>query len=402
MATFNLVLDTRVKKRDDKYNLAIRVNMGREQMYLNISKMTQKQYDHVFEKKSMDLNSVEFRETCSQHLAKSEREFINLKVFNKKEYRRQFFNKEPEQVRSLLLKDLFDNFILKSENLKLASKAHNKYSRSVFETFSPYINVLSITPNYIDRFVKERLDAGVSQSAINSTLRDLRRIINYSLQEDKIIPSSYEYPFGKGGYSIKSYFPRKIVMSNDEIIKIVELKEFNSQQEEYARDVWLFLYRCNGINFADLLRMRWDNIQSNYIIFFRKKTETTRKNNKKDIVVPIHPKLKEVIDKIGVKNSPYILGKLKDGYADSMFENKSKQMKKVINKHLKEIGERLEISVPLRVKTARDSYATTLRRAGVSKDDIGEMLGHSNSIITEHYLASIDMESTFEINKHLF
>lgn len=53
-------------------------------------------------------------------------------------------------------------------------------------------------------------------------------------------------------------------------------------------------------------------------------------------------------------------------------------------------------------KTARDSYANTLRRAGVSKDDIGEMLGHSNSIVTERYLANLDMESTDEINKHLF
>ena len=79
-----------------------------------------------------------------------------------------------------------------------------------------------------------------------------------------------------------------------------------------------------------------------------------------------------------------------------------RKMKKEINLNLKSIGKRLEISVPLLVKTARDSYATTLRRAGVSKDDIGEMLGHSNSIVTEHYLASIDMESTNEINKHLF
>lgn len=30
----------------------------------------------------------------------------------------------------------------------------------------------------------------------------------------------------------------------------------------------------------------------------------------------------------------------------------------------------------------------------VSKDDIGDMLGHSNSIVTEHYLASIGLEST--------
>jgi len=246
------------------------------------------------------------------------------------------------------------------------------------------------------------LGAGVRHAAIESNLRDLRRIINYFSNENSIIPASYKYPFGKSGYSISSYYPRKLVMSNNEIQKVVDLNKFESKQEEYARDIWLFLYRCNGINFVDLLRMRWDNIQNDYIVFFRKKTETTRRNNKKEIIVPINPLLRVLLDKIGVKDSPYVLGKLKDGYSDTMFENKSKKMKAAINSNLKNIGERLGISVPLKVKTARDSYATTLRRAGVSKDDIGEMLGHSNSKVTEHYLASIDMESTFEINKHLF
>jgi integrase len=56
------------------------------------------------------------------------------------------------------------------------------------------------------------------------------------------------------------------------------------------------------------------------------------------------------------------------------------------------------LSVELKLKTARDSYATTLKRAGKSKDEISEMLGHSNSVVTEHYLASLDMEKTFDIN----
>jgi len=40
-------------------------------------------------------------------------------------------------------------------------------------------------------------------------------------------------------------------------------------------------------------------------------------------------------------------------------------------------------------------------RKGKSRDDIGQMLGHSNSIVTEHYLPSIDPERTFEINSAL-
>ena len=37
-----------------------------------------------------------------------------------------------------------------------------------------------------------------------------------------------------------------------------------------------------------------------------------------------------------------------------------------------------------------------------SKDVIGEMLGHSNSIVTEHYLGSLDLEKTFEANESLY
>ena len=59
------------------------------------------------------------------------------------------------------------------------------------------------------------------------------------------------------------------------------------------------------------------------------------------------------------------------------------------------------VSIPLNLSGARDCYASTLMRKGKSRDDIGQMLGHSNSIVTEHYLSSIDPERTFEINSVL-
>jgi len=38
------------------------------------------------------------------------------------------------------------------------------------------------------------------------------------------------------------------------------------------------------------------------------------------------------------------------------------------------ISEKLEISIDLRLKNSRDSYATTLKRSGKSRDEIGEMM----------------------------
>ena len=48
MATFNIVLDKRTKLKQDNYNLAIRLVNGNDFMYINVSKMTENQYDQVF------------------------------------------------------------------------------------------------------------------------------------------------------------------------------------------------------------------------------------------------------------------------------------------------------------------------------------------------------------------
>lgn len=100
-------------------------------------------------------------------------------------------------------------------------------------------------------------------------------------------------------------------------------------------------------------------------------------------------------------DSPFILGLLKEGYSENTFENLSHKIRSNLNKELLEISTKLKLSVPLKLKSARDCYASTLRRAKVSKDDIGDMLGHSNSIVIEHYHASLDIEETYEINKYI-
>ncbi len=113
--------------------------------------------------------------------------------------------------------------------------------------------------------------------------------------------------------------------------------------------------------------MRWDNIQGDYLIFFRKKTESTRKNNIKPITAPITFKLQEIIDKVGVTDSPFILGLLKEGYSETTFENLSHKVRSNLNKELLEISTKLKLSVPLKLKSARDCYASTLKTGKSTK-----------------------------------
>ncbi len=401
MAKFNVILDKRVKKRDGKYNLAVRVCNGSEVMYINLEKMTETQYNRVFVKKSIEDADIKFRETCAQYITKCEKIYGDLKPFNKERFRELFWNKGTEKPNSLLLRELFDNYIKTNQSIKLKTKNLLRGTANFLENYKKDVSVGDITPTFLNRFIKKKMDEQYSRAMIDAHLRHLRQIINYFMFKVKVIPEQYEYPFGKGKCSVSGYFPRKRVLSEKEILSIIDMTEFENPDEEYARDIFLMRYYCNGSNFVDLLRMRWTQITGDYITLIRKKTETTRKYNVKDIVVPIDSKLQSILDRVAVKSSTYILGQIKDGYTESYFENKNHKLKGKINANLTKIGKRLGLSTPLNYSKARDCYATTLMRAGVPIYDISQALGHSDIKTTIHYLASLDIERTFEINSKL-
>lgn len=408
LGKFKIYLDrrgNRDKPDSYKFNLTVRVCHGGDTLYLNVSKMTYQQYKHVFIKERTDKESIEFRETCNSYITKCERIFETQKTYDRKKFRELFYKKEDDRgtsnITSLKLKDLFENYVSNYSEIGIKSKNHYRFTLRTLEKYTPDLTVSDITVDFLRTFERCQLNKGISRSTVEGFISNLRRIINFYTYNKKVIPKSYEYPFGKGGYSIGCTFSTKIILKEEEIRKLIEWDDFDSSDQKFARDIWLFLYRCNGINFCDLLRLRWSNIKGDYLIFYRKKTEKTRKNNLKPVISPLTEKLKEIIDRIGVKDSPFILGQLPEGYSDVYFFNKSEKLKKKYNYHLKVLNKKLNLSVKLNLSTARSTYATTLLRNGVSKDTIGEMLVHGDSRVTEHYLGSMDHEKTFLINQHV-
>jgi len=400
MATFKIHLDTRSKNKKNQYNLTIRACIENKTRYINAGvKMTQEQYDYIFSKKSMDTYSIQFREKQNDLVSKCEKLYTTLKPFNYTRFRELLFEEEKQDLKTLLIKDLFGYYI-NEKTLKAKTKNEMKYSCRAFCKCKKNLDVWDITPEFLKKFEKSKLVEGISLGTIGSHNRYLRAVLNYFISK-KLIPQNFIYPYGKGGYSIKSANPKKQVLTADEIQKVMNFDNFENNDQHYARDVWATLYHCNGINFVDLLRMRWDNQKGNHMIFFRKKTETTKKNHMQEICVPITKELKRLFVAIGNKESPFILGELKEGYTEKTFNNKNHKLKGKINKNLGILSNTMGLSVPLKLKTARECYATTLKRAKVPIEQIAEMLSHSSIIPTAHYLGSMDMEKTNEINSVL-
>jgi hypothetical protein len=118
MATFNIQLDRRKKLQKGLYNLVVRVNRGNDMIYLNISKLTEEQYDHVFVKRAGDEESIAFREKCEGYRIKCERICNKLRPFNKTRFRELFYEEEKDIPKSLLLKDLFKDYYTTNDNIK--------------------------------------------------------------------------------------------------------------------------------------------------------------------------------------------------------------------------------------------------------------------------------------------
>ena len=72
-----------------------------------------------------------------------------------------------------------------------------------------------------------------------------------------------------------------------------------------------------------------------------------------------------------------------------------------VNKRLKEIGEALNLPIPLTTYVARHSQATVMKKAGVSTAVIREIMGHSSERVTQIYLDSFDNEQINNAMKNL-
>jgi hypothetical protein len=149
MATCSLVLDKRVKLKNNNYNLSIRIIEGKNQLYLNIAKLTEVQYSHIFDKKNMEEKSVEFRHECIKRVSQAEKIISELDFFDRNKIKTKFFNKDTdlknEQIfTSLKLSDLFTRYISENEHLSFRTIKHMEHSRNVFLRGNSGISITEI------------------------------------------------------------------------------------------------------------------------------------------------------------------------------------------------------------------------------------------------------------------
>ena len=235
-------------------------------------------------------------------------------------------------------------------------------------------------------------EQNLSVSTISTRVRHLRAVFNLAIAEHSIKNDCYPFRTYKVS-KLNRQTPKRAITKKD-VMKIMRYQG-KSDMECLAIDVFVFSYLNAGINFIDIAKLKHSNIIGNHLIYNREKT-------KKLINVPLQTKALEIIAKYQSDKSPYLFPILSPFHkTEVQVANRLHKVLAKINKHLKEIGEKLNLPIPLTTYVARHSYATVLKRAGVSTSIISESLGHSSERVTQIYLDSFDNEQIDEAMKNL-
>ena len=253
-----------------------------------------------------------------------------------------------------------------------------------------------INPKSIHDFEQAGERRGNMPSTTFLYLRTVKTIINMAKRE-KICGPEYD-PFQNYSFAkFRRIKTRKRAISREDFRKIEELELDEKSRLFHSRNYFIFSFYAGGINFVDLAQLKWANIEKNQLFYTRKKTNEL-------INVPLMGQVVKILDIYkrysNCKKDDFIFPILSEIHATSIsIANRLHKVNHQVNQDLQEIGGTVKLDVKLTTYVARHTFATVLKKEGISVSIIGQALGHENEKTTRIYLDSFGsdiMQQAFE------
>ena len=246
------------------------------------------------------------------------------------------------------------------------------------ERFDSKATFTSVDKAWLDRFVRCMGDgASVNYKAL--ILQKVRSVFNWGL--DNGLTSNY--PFRR--YKIKT---EKTPIDNISVEQLRAIRD--CQLDEYKavyRDFFMLTFYLCGINPADLLTLKDENLQNGRIRYRRKKTG-------KPYDIPVPPEAMEIIRRY--KGKDWLLFPLDTNASYRHYYRHWREGLKQIG--TREVVKRAHgpgrpsaryqpIVDNLTVYTARYTFASIGAELEIPRETIALCLGHSGADVTSHYIA---------------
>ena len=426
--TIAVVLDTRRKKNSGAFPVKLRVTLNRKsEHYTTIYDLTESDFEkltakriseslHKTKKQLIEIESTAIKEADKINpfsFKEFEGDFIKgnplfMQRTNKKvpvETDNAEFDLKPFERRISLLREVhpdndyisvtFLNCIIKLlEERKIGSALNYQDAYNSLKRFKGNVRFSDITVSYLNQYEQWMIfSKNRSKTTVGIRLRALRAVFNEAIEKG-IIKKDKCYPFGRKRYQIPTSRNIKKALDLSDVKKIYDFQP-TTENEQKARDFWLFCYFGNGMNPKDMAYLRYKNIDGEYIHFTRAKTEHTVRREPKLVTVYFSEDMRRIVHKWGNKDeSPNnFVFPILNHQANIMEQyNIVKRLVVVINEGMEVITAQVGIKKKVTNKVTRHTFSTVLKRSGVSTEFIQEALGHTDKKTTENYLDSFEKE----------
>ncbi len=392
-ATVAIYLDELRPKKNGNCSVKIKITHNRNRKYYTTGiELTSEDFYKVMDGKRRTFEQKDIHSKILHFQHKAQMILDRLTVFTFDNFEEHYF--EQRNITNSV-SFAFDKYIefLTLENRIGTAVSYNCAKNSI-ESFRKGVTFAEITPVFLKKYEYWMLENKRSVSSIGIYLRSLRAVFN----QQNIDSSIYPFGEGKNKYSIPTGKNIKKALTIDEVGKIYNYVAPNNSTKDMAKDYWLFLYLCNGMNVKDFCLLKWENIDGDMLNYQRAKTKRSQKESKL-ISVALKPETLEIIKKWGqpsVLKDAYIFPHLQNGMTAVKERATYQQLTKTINKYMKQIGAELQLGKDITTYFARHSFATVLKRSGAKIEMISELLGHSSVEVTESYLDSFEKEQIQE------
>ncbi len=351
--------------------------------------------------KSKPKNNCPNKELINKIIANRSKEFseqiVKLKSEDKDFTSSKLVEDVQGKVKSRTVNSLFLEQIQRlTEEGRLGYMLSTQQVYNSLIRFNKHLNIYfsDIDVIWLKRYETWLRSEQLAENTIGIRFRTLRTIYNLAI-EVNIVKAEY-YPFKAFKVSKLHQTTAKRAINKDEIFKVINYDVTSCCfYKRMAVDLFTFSYLMGGINFVDIAFLTKENLNDSRLIYVRRKT-------KKLIKLPLQEKAIHIIQNYHSESRKYLFPILFDSHKTDM--QKRYRVHDVIadiNKHLKDIGKELGIPIDLTTYVARHSFATVLKRSGVSTSIISESLGHSSEKVTQIYLDSFDNSQMKDAMKNL-
>jgi integrase len=307
-----------------------------------------------------------------------------------------------KKSKSAIVEEYIDALVatLKEEKRMGTAKSNNDCKLMLFKFYpNRKLTFQEIDHQFLVKWESFMRKNSFKETSMAVYFRTLRSIINKAIN-DGIIPKTC-YPFDNFKVSKFDLKTKKRALTKEDMLKIYNYPVKEGSKMNDCHKIFMFSYFNQGMNYIDIAKLKWSNISKSGIM------EYNRQKTGCSFAIQLGEQSLKILEDYrklsGYDADNYVFPILNKAVhiTPTQIQNRLLKVIKQVNLNMKVIGKELEIETPITTYVARHTYATVLKRSGVSTSIISNALGHESESITQTYLDDFESDVFFEANKHL-